>query len=417
MQVQGKIAYIDASSGVSGDMLVGALLDLGVPLSYVVEKLSFLPENCFSLSSRQVKRLGLSATKFDVRLLDGCPHKHGKWGGVEDTLRNAPLDVKIRDAGHEVFRALFEAEAFVHGTTLEETHLHELSAIDCMVDVLGFLVAADYLGIDCFYVSSVNVGSGTVNTHHGLLSVPAPAVAELLKGLQVYSSATGVELATPTGAALLKTLATPLAAMPELSLEGVGSGAGEIELTERPNVLRVFIGRAGISEYASISTSESPPESASEISSESASESGEVMVVETNIDDMSPQLYEHVSEKLFGAGALDVFTAPIAMKKGRPAIKLSVIAPPSAMERIFGCLFGETTTIGVRYYPVRRETLLRSIVKVATPYGEVRVKVAKRKGRIVNVAPEFEDLRRLANEHGVPLKKIFTEVNRRIDPV
>lgn len=410
MERQGKIAYIDAGSGVSGDMLVGALLDLGVPLSYVVEKLSFLPENCFSLSARQVKRLGLRATKFDVMPLDGCPHKFGKWDGVEDTLRNAPLDAKILAAGHEVFRSLFEAEAFVHGTTLEETHLHELSAIDCMVDVLGFLVAAAYLGIERFYVSAVNVGSGTVNTHHGLLPVPAPAVAELLKGLQVYSSAAGVELATPTGAAILKTLATPAAAIPELALESVGSGAGEMDLAERPNVLRVFIGRAGISEYSSEGATEGSPE----YSSERASEDGEVMVVETNIDDMSPQLYEHVSEKLFRAGALDVFTAPIAMKKGRPAVKLSVIAPLSAMERILGCLFEETTTIGVRYYPVRRETLLRSIVKVATPYGEVRVKVAKRKGRIVNIAPEFEDLRRLAGEHGLPLKKIFAEVNRRI---
>jgi uncharacterized protein (TIGR00299 family) protein len=382
-----KIAYFDCFSGISGDMCLGALVDAGVPLKELSAALRRLPVRGYALSARRVLRAGIAATKVDVVLTkkNGAPKKAIKWENVRKTILSSTLPEDLRQKGLGVFRLLFEAEARVHGGTFGEVHLHELGAADCMVDIFGTLIGLDLLGVKDVYASPVNLGGGSVRTRHGIMPVPAPATAEILRDVPVYPSGIPVELATPTGAALLKYLARGFVSTPAFSPERIGSGAGDKDTADSPNILRIFIGHAP--EIRSVET---------------------ITVIETNIDDMSPQAYEYVAERLFKAGALDVTLTQTIMKKMRPAITLGVICSRAVRDELVRLILTETTSIGVRYFEGSRVTMHRKVIKVATRYGAVRVKFSSA-GDIRKITPEYEDCRSIATKKGVGLLEVIEE--------
>ncbi len=384
-----EIAYIDCSSGASGDMLLGALIDGGVSIDYIKEHLKSLRLDNYQISSRTVNRAGIQAVKLDVRVKEEEKEAR-KWKDIERIISESNLKDRIKEKGLRIFKSLFLAESHVHGTSYDKTHLHELGAIDCIVDIIGFLIGIDYLGIEEITVSPINVGSGTTKTSHGILPIPAPATAELLKGIPVYSSGMAVELTTPTGAAILKEAATGFGTFPEMVIDTIGYGAGGKDLKGQPNVLRLFIGRP------------------------SHLQKDKLTVIETNIDDMSPQIYDHLMEKLLKSGANDVYLTPIIMKKGRPAIKLTVLVADGKRDILCNIIFNETTTIGIRHYEVSREKLKREIKTIQTEYGRVRVKIASRNNERLNVSPEYEDCKKIADKHSIPLKKVITDITKQL---
>ncbi|MBI5211841.1 MAG: nickel pincer cofactor biosynthesis protein LarC [Nitrospirae bacterium] len=388
-----KIAYFDCFAGISGDMCLGALVDAGVSLSALKKEFKKLPISGYSLVSKKVIRCGVSATKVDViiKKAKGKRHEAKKWKDVEKTIKTSSLPEHIKQKGLHIFKKLFEAEATVHGEPFEKVHLHELGGIDCMVDIFGTLIGLDILGVEKIYASSINLGSGFVKTAHGMLPVPAPATAELLTGYPVYSSDIPFELTTPTGAAIISGMKADPYSLSEITMEKIGYGAGNKDIAHMPNTLRILIGWQ----------------------TKDSRNAETVTVIETNIDDMNPQMYENVMEKLFKVGALDVFLENIIMKKGRPAVKLTVIAEARDVERLTDIIFEETTTIGLRFYEVRRKTLERTTKKVKTKYGDVRIKVSALKGKVVNMSPEYEDIKKIAKKTGIPIKKIAEEIIKR----
>lgn len=387
-----RIAYFDCFSGISGDMCLGALVDAGAPFAELKAALGGLGLAGYRLEAHRVVRCGYAATKVDV-VIDKHRHAHDvDWADISAVIAASALPDKIREKGLAVFRRLFEAEGAVHGAPFDAVHLHELGGIDCLVDVFGALIGLDLLGIERVYSSAVNLGSGTVKTRHGILPVPAPATAELLKGRPVYASEIPFELTTPTGAVLLTTLGAEFGPLPLLRIDRIGYGAGGKDFTTSPNVLRLLVGdAAGGAQRA-----------------ETAED--RVALIETNIDDMNPQLYEEVMERLLGAGALDVFLETIIMKKGRPAVKVSVLAAERDADSLADLLFSETTTIGVRFSTVRRKTLRREIATVETSLGPVRVKVSKIGDAVATVTPEYDDLKALARKTGLPLKQLSQQI-------
>lgn len=388
-----KTAYFDCFAGISGDMCLGALVDAGVRLSDIEKELKRLPIKNYSLKSRKVLRNGISATKVDVIIkAEGKRQKTKgkKWKDIEKIIKTSQLSEKIKQKGLQIFKKLFEAEARVHGEPFDKVHLHELGGIDCLVDIFGALIGLDILGIEKIYVSSINLGSGSVKTEHGILPVPAPATAELLKGYPVYSSEIPFELTTPTGAAIISGINADPYSLSKITIEKIGYGAGNKDIVNMSNTLRILIGKkanAGGSEEF-------------------------VTVIETNIDDMNPQFYEHVMERLLKAGALDVFLENIIMKKGRPAVKLTVISEEGNIDKLSSILFQETTTIGLRFYKAHRKTLDREIKKIKTKYGDMRIKVSTSKDNIVNISPEYEDLKAIAKKTKIPIKKIAEEISK-----
>ncbi len=386
-----KIAYFDCFAGISGDMCLGALVDAGVSIEKLGSLLRKLPVRQYHLTSKKVLRLGVAATKVDVVLDKGYNASPLRWKDLRAVINKAKLSAKIQHQGLKVFKRLFEAEAKVHGHSLERVHLHELGGIDCMVDIFGTLIALDLLGVEKVYTSPINLGSGTVKCAHGTLPVPAPATAELLKGYTTYVSGIPFELTTPTGAVLIAGLEAVMLPVPAMRREVIGYGAGNRDLEHVPNVLRLFVGKtAGTDSSAA----------------DRRSSDTEVVVIETNIDDMNPQFYEDIIDKLFKAGALDVFLENIIMKKGRPAIKLTVITDEHKLERLTSLIFNETTTIGLRFYKAGRQVLGREVRKVKTGFGEVRVKIARSEGAIVNISPEYADLKALSKKTGQSLKRL-----------
>ena len=385
-----KIAYFDCFAGISGDMCLGALVDAGVTLPALKKELKKLPISGYSLVSKKVLRCGVSATKVDViiKKAKGKRHEAKKWKDVGKIIKTSSLPEHIKQHGLRIFKTLFEAEAKVHGEPFEKVHLHELGGIDCMVDIFGTLIGLDILGIEKIYASSINLGSGMIKTAHGMLPVPAPAVAELLIGYPVYSSDIPFELTTPTGAAIICGMKADPYSRSGIKVEKIGYGAGNKDIAHMPNTLRILIGE----QTKNFKTAKT------------------VTVIETNIDDMNPQMYENVMGKLFKAGALDVFLENIIMKKSRPAVKLTVIAEARDVERLTDIIFEETTTIGLRFYEARRKTLERTTKKVKTKYGDVRIKVSSLNGKVLNMSPEYEDLKTAAKKTGIPVKKIAVEI-------
>jgi len=393
------IAYFDCFSGISGDMTLGALVDAGVPLARLRRELARLPVKGYTLTSKAVTKSGMRATKVDVILKKEVRSQKSevrRWKDIEKIIRSSTLKKTIQQKGLSIFRRLFEAEAIVHGGRFDSIHLHELGAVDCIVDIFGSLIGLDILGIDTVYASALNLGSGTIKSEHGLLPVPAPASAELLKRIPVYSSDVKFELTTPTGAALLSYLSSGFGPMPAMNISKVGVGAGSRDFSSHPNIMRMFIGeKTGKKQGAGVRGQGSEET---------------ITIMETNIDDMNPQIYEYVMDKLFKAGALDVFLTQIIMKKGRPGIKLSVLCNNDKTDVLSEIILKETTSIGLRFYRAERKTLEREIAEVKTKYGSVRVKKARLGKAVQKASPEYEDCRKIAGKFNVPLLDVIESI-------
>lgn len=394
-----RIAYFDCFSGISGDMFLGALVDAGVPLQKLQKELKKIPASGYTLKAKSVKRAGFKSTKVDV-VLNSKTHSYNsrKWKDIEKLIKKSFLDPYIKQKGLRIFKRLFDAEAKAHGGKFDKIHLHELGAVDCMVDIFGAIIGLSILGIEKIYASPLNVGSGTVNTEHGILPVPAPATVEILKGVPVFSDNTRFELTTPTGAAIIRELAVSFGAMPDIKIEKIGIGAGGRDIEKRPNILRAFI---GMKEAGRIK------------------EEDRVFVIETNIDDMNPQVYEYVMEELFSAGALDVFLAQVIMKKSRPGVKLTALSNEHTKDKLIKIILKETTSIGVRIYEVQRKILGREVKNISLSFPgikgshRVRVKAAKSGKEIFKLTPEYEDCKQLAKKLKMPLTEILQEVYRK----
>jgi pyridinium-3,5-bisthiocarboxylic acid mononucleotide nickel chelatase len=393
------IAYFDCFSGISGDMVLGALVDAGADLRAIERELRKLGLENWNISADKVERGAILATHVKVETQEDHHHR-----GLSDILKRvegANLAPRASERARKIFTRLAEAEAKIHQIPVEKVHFHEVGAVDSIIDIVGAAIGFELLGIDEFACSAFDVGAGQVRTAHGLLPVPAPATAELLRGAPVYSSGIARELVTPTGAAIATTLSTRFAETPEMTLRAIGYGAGSADLKEKPNVLRLLIGENAVAE---------PGEHWD----------APVTVIETNLDDMSPQIYGYFVERALEAGALDVFSAPVQMKKNRPGLLVTLLAEPANVSRLIDLIFRETTTIGVRTHEVRRKTLDREFLPVTTPFGEVRMKISRMNGSILNAAPEYDDCRRIAAECGIPLKQVIAaasfEFQKRREP-
>jgi len=381
-----KLAYFDCPSGASGDMILGALVDAGVALESLKAALAKLPLGGYRLTAREVKKGDFRATKVDVEV-DATAHlRHRNLAEILTLLGGSGLAPRVRADAQRIFTRLAEAEARVHGTSVEEVHFHDVGAVDAIVDVTGAVAGLHLLGVEAVHVSALPLGGGMVEGPHGKIPVPAPGTAELLKGFPVYDTGVKAELVTPTGAAILTTLAASAGAMPRMTVERVGYGAGSRELAI-PNLLRCFVGEA------------------------TADADGREVVVqlETTIDDMSPQLYEPLMERLLEAGALDVFLTPVIMKRSRPGIVLTVLTVPSRVGELSTILFKESTTIGVRWTDYQRACLERELVTLPTAYGPVQFKLSRLQGRLVTVTPEFSEVTRIAKEKGLPAREVLEQ--------
>src|ERR1700732_3720381 len=385
------IAYFDCFSGISGDMVLGALVDAGADLRVIEAELRKLGLEGWSVSAEKVKRGAISATQVKVDTSEG--HHHRGLSIILGRIDKADLAPPAAELARKIFTRLAEAEAKVHNMPAEEVHFHEVGAVDSIVDIVGAAIGFELLGIDEFACSALDVGAGQVKTAHGLLPVPAPATAELLRGAPVYTSGISRELVTPTGAALATTLSTRYAEIPEMTLRAVGYGAGSADFSEKANVLRILIGE------------------------NASSDAGEhwdspVSVIETNLDDMSPQIYGYLAEKALAAGALDVFSTAVQMKKNRPGVLLTILCESTHTAKMMDLVFRETTTIGVRTYDVRRKVLDREVLRVETQFGEVRMKISRMNGSLLNATPEYEDCQRLATEKGASLAAVAARAAR-----
>jgi pyridinium-3,5-bisthiocarboxylic acid mononucleotide nickel chelatase len=378
-----KTLYFDCVSGASGDMILGALLDAGLPADVLRERLAALHLPGFELRVEKVAKCGIAATQVDVIVDDDVPERH--LPQLVAIVQGGGLPAHVVEKAIAVLHRIGEAEAAIHSSSLDHVHLHELGGIDTIVDVVGAVSGLDALGIERVRCSPIPLGRGFTNSAHGRIPLPAPATVALLRGTPVIGSEIQAETVTPTGAALLSTLSADFGAIPAMTLSAVGYGAGRKDFAI-PNVLRVLVGESA-----------------------AAGDSGlqALVVLETNIDDLNPETYEYVMGRLFAAGALDVFLAPIQMKKNRPATLISVICWPSAAAALSDILFSETSTLGIRRYEVMRQALPRRSQTVETPYGPVRVKVAHWGDGQTKAAPEYEDCRKLAAQHNVPLREVY----------
>ncbi len=362
-------------------MTVGAFLQLGVSLDALRHELNTLDLTGYRLRQTVRQRSGIQATKFEVEVHQVQGERSAR--SITDMLRTGGLVPQVRDTALRIFDVLARAESHIHGVPPEEVHFHEVGAVDSIVDIVGIAFGLHTLGIEQVYVSPLPMGSGVVASRHGLLPVPGPATLELLKGFPVCLADGQSELVTPTGAAILAAVAQP-GTVPAVQIEAVGYGAGERELSDRPNLLRVILGHT-----------HQPPRT------------DQLLVLETNIDDLNPEFYEHIMERVLSAGARDVFLCPIHMKKNRPGILLWVLCEAADRERLSGLLFAETSTLGIRVYPVERLALRREHTSLETPYGRIGLKLAHRPDGRIHIAPEYEDCKRCAREHDVPLSVVY----------
>jgi uncharacterized protein (TIGR00299 family) protein len=373
-------------------MILGALIDAGLPLAELKGALGSLGVNGWDISADRVVKAGITATKFRVheeRPAREHRHHHHHLKQIKEAIDRSALSGTGKNRAKALFDRLAEAEAAVHNTTVDKVHLHEVGELDSIIDIVGAVFALEWFGVDRIVVSPINVGSGVVKTAHGIYPVPAPATVRLLGDAPVYGREVKAELLTPTGALVLTDYAHEFGPMPAMRVERVGYGAGDRDLDGTPNVLRAVLG-----------------------DSATASSAVRVVVIECEIDDMNPQIFGVLMDRLHAAGALDVFYMPVQMKKNRPGTLVTIIAKPPDREALVDVMFRETTTIGVRFTEMQRECLERETEAVATPLGSVRFKVARRAGRILNAQPEFEDVARIAAERGVPLKEVQAIVTK-----
>lgn len=394
-----KIAYFDCFSGVSGDMTLGALLACGADEKEFRQRLDALNVPGYELQVQRVTREGITATDVDVHLIES-EQGHGRHlSDIADILEASSLPLGVKQRTLAVFTRLAEAEAKIHGTSRDQIHFHEVGAVDAIVDIVGACLLLDMLGVERVVTSSIPCGYGTIRCQHGIMPVPAPATMELLQGFPVHSVDIKGELVTPTGAALLATLSDPVTAgrMPAMRVLSSGFGAGKKQFKpDMPNLLRVIIGEAEDERKGEGKTLQT------------------VAVLETNLDDQNPEGFDLLMERAFAAGAVDVFFAPIQMKKNRPAVLLTVLCPPEKADFLAGLLFHETGTFGIRVREQRRYTLVRSWRTVGTEFGDIRLKVGIWQGEEVTVAPEYEDCKRAAQTHSVPLRRVYEAALRQL---
>jgi len=382
-----KVAYFDCPSGAAGDMIMASLVDAGVPLEALRAELGKLPLEGWTISAREVRKGAFRATKVDVEIDQQVHLHHRSLGDILDILERSSLEVSVKARAARIFTRLAEAEARVHGTDRESVHFHDVGAVDAIVDVTGGIIALDLAGVQAVHISALPIGGGLVGGPHGRIPVPGPGTAELLRGFPVVDTGVKAELVTPTGAAILTTLAASAGRMPSLTVEAVGYGAGTMDLPDTPNILRCFLGAT----------------------TTAAAGDETVLQVETTIDDMSPQLYEPLIDRLFGAGALDVFLQPVIMKRGRPGIVVTALCAPDRVSDLCQALFEESTTIGVRWSEWRRARLDREMIVLTTAYGAIPFKVSRLGGRIMTVTPEFADVARIAREKSLPAREVLEQ--------
>jgi uncharacterized protein (TIGR00299 family) protein len=389
-----RALYFDCFAGASGDMILGALIDAGADVNELQAQLASLGLSGYRISVERVKRSGIAATKFNVTVDEASqPHRHLK--DISEIINRSALSELTKRRAVRAFELLADAEAHVHATTRDRIHFHEVGAVDSIIDTVGAMIGFELLGVERFFASALRVGQGTVKAAHGLMPVPAPATAELLRDIPVYAGDIEGEFVTPTGAAIIASLCEAFGPLPEMKITKTGYGAGTRDPQGFPNALRVVLG-----------------ESASEKDSSRRSDEvltgrdDSVCVIETNIDDMNPQAFGFVMDKAFALGALDVFLTSTQMKKSRPGVMLTILCEPAARETIIEMLLRETTTLGVRYYEAQRRVLARTLETVETRYGRVRVKVARDGERTLHFQPEYEDCALLARQLGVPVIEV-----------
>jgi pyridinium-3,5-bisthiocarboxylic acid mononucleotide nickel chelatase len=378
-----RVAFFDCFAGISGDMTIGALLDAGVDFEALKHQLSSLALSGYELDVENVKRSGIAATKFHVKV-EEAKQPVRTLAVIGDLINNSQLSESVKAKSLKVFEKLAEAEARVHGTTVDRIHFHEVGAVDSILDIVGAMVGFEMLGVEKTCSSPLRVGFGSINVAHGLMPVPAPGTAELLRGLPIYAGEIEGEFVTPTGAAMVAVLCESFGAMPAMRIERIGYGAGSRDPKGFPNALRIVLGEE-------------------EEIARPIEEAQTILVIETNIDDMNPQAYGYVMDKAFALGALDVFVMPIQMKKDRPAVMLTLLCEPKDFEALADLILSETTTLGLRYYEAGRRTLERHVEEVETDYGPVRVKVARDGRRTLHFQPEFEDCAEIARKTGISL--------------
>ncbi|MDH3257517.1 MAG: nickel pincer cofactor biosynthesis protein LarC [Nitrospinota bacterium] len=378
-----RIAYFDCHSGISGDMILGALIDAGVKLQTLRQGLASLGLKGYELKSRRVKRGLFGGTKIDV-VLSPKTHSHSRTlSDIERLLKRSTLAKPVVQDATEIFLRLGKAEAKVHRTSIDKVHFHEVGAVDSIVDIVGGVIGMQELDVDQVLASPLNTGEGMVKCEHGVLPVPAPATLELLKGIPCYSSGIPHELTTPTGAAMIGFWADAFQSLPLMKIQKTGYGAGSHILKEHANLLRVILGEA------------------------EGKGGGKIILVETNIDDMNPEFYDHIMDSLYSAGALDVYLTSIQMKKNRPAVKISVLAPPTKRETVAHILLTETSTFGIRFTEMDRIILERQQLEVQTPYGKVAVKVGSLDGQVIHFSPEYENCKQIARKKKIPVKTVY----------
>ncbi len=393
-------AYFQCFAGISGDMTLGALVDAGLDWREFQAGLASLDIGGYQITRQEVKKKGLRATRITVLAEDKQPHRH--LADIEKIIGNSQLPDLVKKKSREVFIRLAEAEANIHQATPQQIHFHEVGAVDAIVDIVGSALGLWLLGVEEVYSSAVNTGEGTVECAHGALPIPAPATLELLRGAPVYSSGIPKELTTPTGAAILTTHCRGFVPLPELLVERVGYGAGGMDLSI-PNVLRLIIGKRL-----------SPPTFPSFSPAQDGLRQEEALLIEANIDDMNPEFYDHIIDTFLAAGAMDVFLKPIQMKKNRPALILSVLAQPRQLPDFCRKIFDETTSLGLRVHPVAKYMLPFEIISFDSSLGTARIKIARRLGQICNIAPEYEDCRKIALEKKMPIKEVFDRIKTEV---
>ncbi|NLW24213.1 MAG: nickel pincer cofactor biosynthesis protein LarC [Clostridia bacterium] len=380
------VAYFDCFSGISGNMILASFIEAGLDIEELKANLKTLPVGGYEIEVKDVVKQGIKAKHLEVKVLEKQPHRH--LHHITEIIQQSKLPEEVKDLAMRIFTRLAEAEAHVHGTSVEKVHFHEVGAVDAIIDIVGAAYGVYKLGINKVYSSPLNVGQGMIKCAHGLMPVPAPATQELLKDAVSYSNEVEGELVTPTGAAILTTLTEYFGKQPLLKIKKVAYGAGTKDLPI-PNVLRLIL---------------------AEEKQSSQYLTDKAVVIETNIDDMNPEFYDYLMDKLFSVGAVDVSLIPVQMKKNRPGTLLKITSNQEDYSLILDVLFKETTTLGVRIYSVDRVKLYREEGLVATPWGKVRVKLGKKGEEIVNIKPEYEDCKAIAQKNLIPLKKVWQEV-------
>ncbi|NLJ44194.1 MAG: nickel pincer cofactor biosynthesis protein LarC [Bacteroidales bacterium] len=382
-----RVLCYDCFSGISGDMNLGAMLDLGIEESYLKSELDKLNLRGWELKVEKAQKHGIHGTKVTVKQTMH-EHAHRHLSDIEKIIDGSSLGGDVKELSMKIFRKIAVAEAKVHGIPVEEVHFHEVGAIDSIVDITGAAICFAALNPDAVFVSEIELGSGFVKCDHGNLPVPAPATAEIVKGMPVRTGGVGFEATTPTGAAILSALGTGFGSTQAVKITRTGYGVGHKEHPDIPNLLRVSLG---------------------ETASNSAT-GHKALLIESNIDDMNPEFYDHISERLFKAGASDVYFSQIIMKKGRPGVVLKVICETGIEDAVKDIIFKESTTLGIRIFEFRKETLAREFGKISTVYGEITIKKSFYENLPVSVKPEYEDCKRIASEKGIPVKEVYNHV-------